>query len=403
MKHVIIGAGAAGIAAAATLRQSKADDEIVLISSDNDVHSRCMLHNYISGERTKGEIRFIGEDFFQENRIIWKKGINVLRIDTQAKVLRTSGGDESYDKLLIATGSESVIPPVGALRNAGNVYGLRHLADAEAIRERAQQAERIVIIGAGLVGLDAAYALLALGKKPVIVEMEKRVLPLNLDERSAAAYQKLFEDHGCIFRLGCKVKDTISTGTQISAISLEGGETLLCDMVIVAAGVRPAIPFLEGSGIEYSRAITVDERMRTSVADVYAAGDVTGLSGIWPNASEMGEVAAKNMTGQDAVYDDSFSLKNIVHFFGLATMSSGVLYPAEGDSVVIREIGKHYNKWILRDGVVQGVILQGDVSYSGFWQYLIKNRIKVKEPVWKASYADYFSVLESGEYTYAAS
>jgi len=401
MKHVIIGAGAAGIAAAGTLRQSSADDEIVLISSDSDVHSRCMLHNYISGERTKGEIRFIGEDFFQENRVIWKKGLNVLGIDAQAKVLRTSGGDESYDRLLIATGSESVIPPVGALRNAGNVYGLRHLEDAEAIRERAQQAERIVIIGAGLVGLDAAYALIELGKKPVVVEMEKRVLPLNLDDRSAAAYQKLFEDHGCVFRLGSKVKDTISTGAQISGIILEGGETLLCDMVIVAAGVRPAVQFLEGSGIECGRAITVDERMRTSVPDIYAAGDVTGLSGIWPNATEMGEVAAKNMAGLDAVYDDRFSLKNAVHFFGLATVSAGVLYPTEGDRVVIRESGKRYNKWILRDGAVQGVILQGDISYSGFWQYLIKNRIKIEEPVWKASYADYYSVLESGEYTYS--
>lgn len=401
MKHVIIGAGVAGIKAAETLRKIRPNDEIVMLSADVDIHSRCMLHNYIGGERTISEISFISEDFFEVNRVEWKKGVTVLRIDTAAKTLITTCGNETFDKLLIATGADSAIPPVGALRSADNVYGLRNLSDAQAIREKAREVQNILIIGAGLVGLDAAYALIEMGKKPTIIEMETRVLPLNLDPEAAGAYQKLFEDHGCVFRLGCRAIDTVSAGDSLTGVVMECGDTLPCDMVIVATGVRPAVRFLDGSGISVDRAISVDERMRTSAKDIYAAGDVTGLSGIWPSAAEMGEVAAKNMAGEDAVYEDTFAAKNTLSFFGLATLSAGALEPEEGDEVLTRRHANCYNKWITRDGVVKGVILQGNIAYSGFWQYLIKNRIKVEGPVWKASYADYYSVTETGEFAYA--
>ena len=401
MRYTIIGAGAAGIAAAKTLRKLDPDGRIVVVSSDKDVHSRCMLHKLISGERSKADIRFIEEDFFEAYDIGWMMGVTISGIDPSEKMLRTSGGNLPYDKLLIATGADSVIPPVGALRSADNVFGLRHLSDAEAIREKALGAKRIIVIGAGLVGLDAAYALIELGKKPLVVEMEDRVLPLNLDKRGAETYRNLFESHGCVFRLGRRVADTKTVNSSISEILLDNGEVLPCDMVVVAAGVRPAIQFLEGCGVDYDRAVIVDARMRTNVPDIYAAGDVTGLSGIWPNAVEMGEIAAMNMAGRETVYDDTYAIKNTLNFFGVATLSIGALEPGEGDSVYIRESRKRYDKVILRDGVAKGVILQGDISYGGFWQHIIKNRIKIDDPVWKTSYADYFGVTQSGEYIYS--
>ncbi|MDR0491178.1 MAG: FAD-dependent oxidoreductase [Oscillospiraceae bacterium] len=402
MRHVIIGAGAAGVAAARTLRKLKPEDEIVIVSADGDVHSRCMLHKYIGGTRTKSELSFVDAGFFRTQNVKWLKNTTVTGIDVPGKNLRTSGENLSFDKLLVATGAQSVIPPIGALRSADNVYSLRHLTDAEAIRTKAQTAERIVIIGAGLVGLDAAYALIELGKKALIVEMGERVLLLNLDDRSAREYQRLFEEHGCEFRLGRRVMDTVTgvSGASVTGIVLDGNDTVPCDMVIVAAGVRPATGLFEGSGISCDRAVTVDEHLRTSAPDIYAAGDVTGLSGIWPNAVEMGEVAAKNMAGRPAVYEDRYAIKNVVNFFGLTTLSVGELEPENGETALISESGKDYKKLILRDGAAAGVIFQGDIAYSGFWQHLIKNRIKIDEPVWQTSYADYFSVSASGEYQY---
>lgn len=331
--------------------------------------------------------------------------MTVTAVDTAAHIVRHSGGTETYDRLLIATGAESAVPPIGALRTAGNVYGLRHLTDAKAIWERALKSKKVLVVGAGLVGLDAAYALAEIGLKPVVVEMAKSILALNLDAHAAAEYQRRFEEAGCTFHLGRKVMDTVcDPNGDITALALDTGEEIPCDMVIVAAGVRPATMFLRDSGIQFERAVTVDERLATSVEGVYAAGDVAGLSGIWPNATLQGEVAAKNMCGVPTVYSDQFAQKNTVNFFGLLALSVGRLNPEDGDEVIVREDRGRYQKFILRDGFVVGVVLLGDIGGGGFWQYLIKNGINVAavdKPIWKLSYADFYGVEPDGEYRWA--
>jgi len=401
-KHVIIGAGAAGITAARTIRALRPEDEIVMIAEDGQVGSRCMLHKYISGERDMGAISFVPEDFFEANRIGWRGGAAVTSVDTAAKTVNRGEEAVTYDKLLIATGSVSAVPPIGALRTAKNVYGLRHPSDAKAIREAAAGAERVVVIGGGLVGLDAAYALMELKKDVTVVEMESRILALNLDDRAAKAYQERFEAAGCKFYLGRKMTGTVENEEgDVIQVTLDEGGPLPCDFLVVATGVRPAVAFLEGSGVAYERAVTVDKGMATSCPGVYAAGDVAGLSGIWPNAMRQGEVAAKNMCGVPAAYEDTFAVKNTVNFFGLVSLAVGEREPGEGDQVAIREDRKNYKKVILNDGRVKGVVLQGDISNSGFWQYLIKNGVRVDavdKPVWKLSYADFCDLDDKGEY-----
>lgn len=175
MGYVIIGVGAAGMKAAQTIRMADKETEITMISTDTQVHSRCMLHRYLSHERSAGELNFTDEDFFEKNNICWLKGKTVEGLDTDGKKVKLAEGEEvSYDKLLIATGAESFIPPVGQLREAKNVFGLRHLRDAVAIDNLAKDAEKIVIIGSGLVGLDAAFGLMEAGKEVSIVEMAEQ-------------------------------------------------------------------------------------------------------------------------------------------------------------------------------------------------------------------------------------
>ena len=159
MGHVIIGAGAAGITAAKTIRRLQPEDEIVILSEDRQISSRCLLHQYISGDRDERGLRFVPEGFIEVNRIDWRAGVSVTAVDTEAKLVYCGDDAVGYDKLLVATGAQSIALPVGALKTAPNVYGLRHFSDAQAIRETAGRAKRAVIIGAGLVGLDAAYAL----------------------------------------------------------------------------------------------------------------------------------------------------------------------------------------------------------------------------------------------------
>lgn len=408
MKYVIIGIGAAGMTAARTLRELAPQDEIVMLSVDEKPHSRCMLHKYLSHERDADGLNFVPDDFFTENNIWQIPGQRVTKLDTKAKKVYygTEGYACDYDKLLIATGAESFIPPVGDLRNAPNVFGLRHLSDAKAIDERAAKSEKVVIIGSGLVGLDAAYGLLEQGKKITIVEMAERILPIQLDERGAAEYQKRFEKAGCRFCLGRRGADTVANEKgEITHVVLDNGEKLECDMVIVAAGVRSAVAGFEDSGLAIDRGIQVNDYMQTSVSDVYAAGDATGLSGIWPNAQKQGKIAAQNMVlGNKFMYVDRFAAKNTINFFGLVSLCVGALNPEEGDLVIAKESRDQYERAIFRNHRLVGFLQQGDISHDGIYQYLIKNEIDLsgrEEEIFSMSFADFYGVKENGEYIYS--
>ena len=411
MKHLIIGAGAAALSAVRRILAEKPEDQIVIVSQDEEVYSRCMLHKYISGERDAQSLNFVNDDILSSPNVLWIKGITITRLDGATKTVYT--GEQavaSGDTILIATGSTSITPPIGDLQTAKNAFGLRHLSDARDIVDCATKSEKIAVIGAGLVGLDAVYGLIDFPgdkKKDIsVIEMAPSTLAINLDAHAAEAYQRLFEQHGVHFHLASKVVNTVSSDGNITALELEGGELVPCDMVIVAVGVRPAAAFLDGSGVALTerRAIQVDDYLATTVPGIYAAGDVAGLSGIWPNAQKQGETAAYNMTGTQWAYNDRFSAKNTINFFGLLSLSLGEINPQEGDKVLIQEDRNNYRKLILRDGAPVGIILQGEIGSSGYWQHLIKNKIIIdnlgKSP-WKVSYADFYNVVDNGEFMWA--
>ena len=209
MMHVIIGVGPAGIVAAQTILKTDKDAQITMISTDEFVHSRCMLHRYLSHEREEETLSFVDKDFFTSSRIQWIKGVTVVKIDVDTKkVFLSNHEDCSFDKLLISTGANSFIPPVAQFREAKNVFGLRHLSDAQKIRPLADASEHILVVGSGLVGMDAAYAFLEQDKKVTVVEMADRILPIQLNETAGKPYRKLFEEHGCNFIVGKKASDT---------------------------------------------------------------------------------------------------------------------------------------------------------------------------------------------------
>ncbi|MCD2492408.1 FAD-dependent oxidoreductase [Lacrimispora sp. NSJ-141] len=405
MRHVIIGAGAAGITAAKTIRACEPGAEIVMISADTHVHSRCMLHKYLSHERDERRLSFVPEDFFEEQKITWISGKRASHVWTKTHNVQLEDDTViSYDKLLIATGADSFIPPVGDFRKARNVFGLRHLEDAKQIDEVAETAERVLIVGSGLVGLDAAYALLERGKDVTVVEMADRILPIQLDETAGKTYQKLFEEAGCKFLLGRKASNTVMDQTgSIRKVILDDGREISCDLVIVAAGVRSAISCVESGEIAADRFIQVDEYMRTNCPDVYAAGDVAGLSGIWPNAMKQGQTAAYNMCGRKVQYLDRYAMKNTMNFYGVTTLSLGKGAAEEGDEVVICEDSRSYKKAVIRDGKLDSILLQGNMDYSGVYQYLIKNQVDIsekKDRIFALSFGDFYGIAPDGQYDY---
>ncbi len=407
--YVIVGTGAAGMAAAERIRLYKKDATVIMMSIDEHSHSRCMLHKFLGGERTEEELSFVEPDFFEKNEIYWGKAQKALGLDIQNKRIQMENGYQPYDKLLIATGSVFGIPPINHFRTASNVYGFRDLSDAQKIDAavKAKNAKHVFIVGSGLVGLDVATGLMERGVKVTIAEMAPRVMPLQTDDTAAKAYQERFEAHGARFLLGIGASDSIvNDQNEITAVVLSTGETVECDFVICAAGVRPNIAWLEGSGLETERGITVDSHMRTSAQDVYAAGDVTALAGVWPNAMDMGRVAASNMCGVDTEYTDRYCMKNTSNFFGLQMLTIGdINAQVEGAEFYVKESRNCYKKAIVKDGVLKSILIQGDISHTGHWQYLIKNEVNLseilkKKEIFDITYGDFFETDDIGEYQY---
>ncbi len=407
--YVIVGTGAAGMAAAERIRLYKKEATVIMMSIDEHSHSRCMLHKYLGGERTAEELSFVEPDFFEKNEIYWGKAQKALGLDLENKRIQMENGYQPYDKLLIATGSVFGIPPINHFRTASNVYGFRDLSDAQKIDEavKAKQAKHVFIVGSGLVGLDVATGLMERGVKVTIAEMAPRVMPLQTDDTAAKAYQERFEAHGARFLLGIGASDSIiNDQNEITAVVLSTGETVECDFVICAAGVRPNIAWLEGSGLAMERGITVDANMRTSAPDVYAAGDVTALAGVWPNAMDMGRVAASNMCGVPTEYTDRYCMKNTSNFFGLQMLTIGdINAQVEGAEIYVKESRDCYKKAIVKDGVLKSILIQGDISHTGHWQYLIKNAIDLseilqKKDIFDITYGDFYGLDDIAEYQY---
>ncbi|KMT22138.1 NAD(P)/FAD-dependent oxidoreductase [Clostridium cylindrosporum] len=407
MRYVVIGASASGINGAKTLREIDKNAEIILISKDEYVYSRCILHHYISGHRDVEDLNFSDKNYFEKYNIKCIKCVEVVRLYAKKHEIHLSDGRMiNYDKVLISSGASAFIPPIENLREANNVIGLRNLDDAVRIKEIASNVENVVVIGAGLVGIDAISGLMDSGVKITLAEANDRILGIQLDEYAASKYQELFKEKGVDLKLSIKVEKLIvDENNNPKQLLISTGEKIPCELVVVATGVRANIAFLEGSGVEVDKfGLIIDERGETNIKDIYGAGDVTGRNPIWPTAVKEGIIAASNMAGINTVMTDFFGSKNTMNFFGLPTMSVGMINaPDESYKEEIQIEGNNYKKIIHKDGKIYGAIIQGDLSYTGILTQLIKEEIdisKVKKPLFKIDYSDFFNIKENLEYTY---
>ena len=412
MRYVVLGASAAGVNGVRQLRKQCPEAEIILVSKDSSIYSRCILHHYLGNMRTKEELCCAEEDFEDRYKADWRKGVTCTGLDDKEKQVCLSDGTSiAYDRLLIATGSHTLLPAVKGLLGTEGVYGFHNLDEVEAIKKGAVKAEHIVVMGGGLTGLDAAVGFLRLGKKVGLVEMEGHLLAKQLDARSSGTYEKAMEHKGIVLHLGVGIREVCQQEGTVTSLKLTDGSELACDMLVVTAGVRPNIDFLKGSEGECDRfGLGIDRYGQTSVPDIYGAGDVTGRSPIWPAAVKQGMVAAVNMAmghganGRRATMDDFFASKSTMNFLGIPTMSLGIPErPDDSYDVVMEDKDGIYRKVIHKNGKIYGAILQGDLSYGGVLTQLIAGKIdvsKVKKPLFEIDYSDFFHTKENFEFYY---
>ena len=407
MAYVVVGASAAGINAAKTLREINKDIEIILVSKDEYVYSRCILHHFLDGRRDIEDLDFSPGEFFKKYDIKWMKGVEVTGIDTKEKKLKLDNGEDlPYEKVVLATGASSFLPPIENLRTANNVIGLRNLDDAIRIKEIAPKFKNIIILGAGLVGVDAMAGLLDYDAKVTMIEMEDRILPLQLDHYAANVYIERLKEEGVDFRFNVRAEKVIvDENNNPVAIKLNTGEEVPGELIIACTGVRSNVGFLEGSGIECDKfGLIFNPKGETNVKDVYGAGDISGRNPIWPTAVKEGLIAANNMCNKDIYMEDFFGSKNTMNFCGVATMSLGtVIKPDDTYEEAVEIKGKDYKKIIHKNGTIYGAIVQGDLSYVGVLTQLIKDKInidRVKKPIFQIDYSDFFNEKENLEFVY---
>jgi len=387
MRFLIIGAGAAGLSALKAIREIDSDSEITILKKEDvPPYSLSSLPFNLAGEIKDEKMSRFDDDYFQvmKAKVVVGKATGILT--DSMKVLLDGGSEIGYDKLLIASGSSAIVPRISGLEKEG-VHTMGSLSDTFELREAAKYADRIVVIGAGFVGLEAAIALRKLGKEIVVVEMLARVLPRMLDPDMAAIAQKMLESNGIELRLGDQVKEVLGE-SRATGVKLGKGE-VKCDLVVVGIGVRPNIELVKGTPIKTNIGVVVDDTMRTTVADVYAAGDIvetpdplsgkTRIAAIWPNAIEQGRVAGRNMAGVGTHYSGPLSV-NIINIFDVPVVALGLMASdVEGAESLLVNRGGNARKLVIKDDKAIGLQSIGYVRNLGFILGLINKNQRLGE------------------------
>jgi NAD(P)H-nitrite reductase large subunit len=390
MKHVIIGNGPAGVVAAETLRKCDPAATITLIGDEPEPpYSRMALPYLMMGD--------IGEPgtYLRKGRDHYAGlGIELVRdrvqsIDTAARrVACASGKSLPYDRLLIATGSHPVQPPIPGLDLPG-VHACWTMADARSIIARAAPGSRVVQVGAGFIGCIIMEALVSRGVKLAVVEMGDRMVPRMMTPVAGTMIRTWCERKGVGVHVNARVT-AISQAANGQALvaRLDSGADLPADLVIVAAGVRPNVAFLQGGAVACATGILVDATMQTSVPGVYAAGDVaeaidfsTGgrsLNAVQPNAVEQARVAALNMAGRHVESRGSLAL-NVLDTLGLISSSFGQWggEPGGETAELVDQDNFRYLSLQFKDDVLIGATAIGLTEHIGVLRGLIEGRVKL--------------------------
>jgi NAD(P)H-nitrite reductase large subunit len=394
MRHLIIGNSAAGTAAAEAIRATDPQADILLVSQDNAFYSRCQLHLVATGQRSAEQANFLPGDWAQRHQVNLLLGCTVTGIDAEARQALCADGQRlDYDRLLLASGSRSFLPPVEGLAGPGTC-GLRNIDDALQIRNIYRDSQHVVIIGAGLVGCELAEALIEVGHPSVsLVEMAPHPLPLQLETVTGERLRQLMQQSGVNMYCGDGLArvERAADGRPLK-LHLQSGTALPVDLIIAAAGVRANTELLSALGAECQRGIVIDQHCQTSLPDIYAAGDVTECqdstlqrimpSAIWPAARKQGRVAGINMAAGDATLLEHTGLRASVSLFGTSMVSVGPVFNI--DPAWNKEFSQHTDSrgrlctkvcYTDEQKVLTAAVLCGDVSQAGLYASAIIKKL----------------------------
>lgn len=388
MRYVIIGASAAGLAAAQQIRATDNSGEITVLTREDYLpYSRPSISYLLKGAVEEKKMFLKKPQFYVENNINIITGAEVTKIDREKNVVKAGRKEYPYDKLCIAAGSKPFVPPVENADGCKNVFTFLDLASAKALKKAVSKKTKAVVIGAGLIGMKAAEGLSKICESVHVAELSPRVLPSILDEKSAVFVKKYLEEHGGLsFHLQDTVVKANVKGGCVKSVLLKSGKTLDCDVLVIAVGVRPETALAEKAGLEVNRGIIVDQKtMQTSDENIYAAGDCTvsvdmldgsnKIIALWPNAVYQGMAAGSHMAGGSLDMGGAYSV-NAIDFYGLRICTCGLIN-AQGEQYYdrIKTGGNSYKRLIFEGSRLVGFVLINSSENAGIYTSLVSNKI----------------------------
>ncbi len=400
--YLIIGNSAAGVTAAETLRAADTTSSILMVSDEPyAAYGRPLISYLLEGKTDREHLDYREPGFYENNRIDTMFGPEYAVVSlnpTAHEAVCANGSVVSYGKCLLATGSVAFLPQIDGMEGRSNVHRFMTLDDAlgawddaVAATERAHaqgRVSRAIVIGGGLIGLKAAEALSHHMDYVVVFEHNTRILPSVLDAEGSRLMIDMLKERGIECRPGMSADVLCGEGDRVTSAHLTDGSELACDIVVIAVGVRPASRLAVDAGAKQGRGLLVDSALRTTLPDVYAAGDVTQVTdrltqaqrplALWPNAVQQGRIAAFHMTGAPNApeFKDSFAV-NAVDFFDISLLTAGIINPTEDDACEssVFEDATTYAKFITRDDKLVGYVLLNRPENAGIYTAMIEDEV----------------------------
>jgi NAD(P)H-nitrite reductase large subunit/ferredoxin len=402
---VVLGAGVAGVTVAEELRSALPDAELTLIGAEPyEFYNRMAITRLVSESASIDSLYLNRRDWAESRRIDYRRGVPAVAFDRGSAEVETESGERfGYDRLVLATGASPFVPPIEGFGVAGT-FVLRTIDDAVQIQQhiRARRCETAVIVGAGLLGLEAAYNIAQLGVRVFVLDRGPWPLSRQLDEHGGAILWQMLHDLG-IEVLRSSEARCVLDGGGVSGIELLDGSTITAQLTLVSAGVEPNAQLGRAAGLEVAVGISVDDHMRTSDAHVFAVGDVADHGGrrygLWPASVEQAQVAVQNMIGVEARYDVA-AVPARLKVPGIDLLSVGA-FDARGEdahAIAVSDQGnRRYRKLVLENGRVAGAIVLGSPELFDIVTQAVEERLEVGAELDALEQGDWTSLSRAAE------
>jgi nitrite reductase (NADH) large subunit len=380
---VIIGKGMAATRLVDELSATSLGRHAIAVvgSEPRTAYNRVLLSPLLAGEIPEADIELRPPSWWRARGVSTFYGAAATAIDRGAKTVTLSNGlTLPYGKLVLATGSLPVRPPIPGADLAG-IMTFRDIRDVERMRTKAAAAARVVVIGGGLLGLEAAYGLHRAGARVTLLHLMDRLMERQLDATAARLLARSIAARGIDIRLSVTTKRFFGTG-DVAGVETGDGEVLPADLVVIATGVRPRIDLAAAAGLATGRGVLVDDGLATSDPDIFAIGECAEhrgqVYGLVEPAYEQARILAARLAGRSATYSGSVLSTNL-KVSGVNVFSAGEFEAAEGTqtAILLDENAGIYRKFVIRDGVLVGCILVGDTSSALWYFQLIREAARI--------------------------